>query len=173
MGQFKVTVTLHPENGGTPRTLEALVDTGAGYSVVPRPILESLGCRPIRSQRVMMADGRIEEWGLSQVDLECQGRRAPTPVLMGPPEGPILLGATTLEILGLGIDPMNRRLVPADVYLYLACAGTGSVRRRALQTRIARKTARPRTWFPVPLTTISDAATKRAPRSQSPSSPRP
>ena len=120
MGQFKVTVTLHPHNGGAARTLEALVDTGAGYSVVPRPILESLGCRPVRSQRVMMADGRIEEWGLSQVDLECEGRRAPTPVLMGPPEGPILLGATTLEILGLGIDPMNRRLVPADVYLYLA-----------------------------------------------------
>jgi hypothetical protein len=36
---------------------------------------------------------------------------------MGPPGDPILLGATTLEELGLGIDPLNRRLVPVDLYL--------------------------------------------------------
>ncbi|MBI3030941.1 MAG: aspartyl protease family protein [Candidatus Rokubacteria bacterium] len=120
MGQFTVMLTFHPRNGGTPRSLEVLVDTGAGYTVVPRSILESLGCRPIRTQRVVLADGRTEEWALSQVEVEYQDRRATTPVLMGPPDGPILLGATTLEELGLGIDPVNRRLVPVD--LYLACA---------------------------------------------------
>lgn len=117
MGQFKVTLTLHPRDGGLPRPLEAPVDTGAGYSVVPGPVLESLGCRPLRSQRVVLADGRVEEWPLSQVDVECEGRRATTPVLMGPSGGPTLLGATTLEELGLRIDPLNRRLVPVDVYL--------------------------------------------------------
>jgi clan AA aspartic protease len=117
MGEFKVLLTIHPRNGGEARRLEALVDTGAGYSVVPRSILESLGCRPIRTQRVVPADGRTEEWLVSQVDVECEGRRATTPVLMGPPEGPVLLGATTLEELGLGIDPLNRRLIPVDIYL--------------------------------------------------------
>ena len=117
MGQFKVMLTLYPRDGGTARSLEAPVDTGAGYSVVPRPILESLGCRPLRTQRVIFADGRTEEWPLSQVEVECEGRRATTPVLMGPPAGPLLLGATTLEELGLGIDPLNRRLVPVDLYL--------------------------------------------------------
>ncbi len=117
MGQFKVLLTLFPRDGGTPRSVEALVDTGAGYSVVPRSILEGLGCRPLRTQRVILGDGRTEEWSVSQVDVECEGRRASTPVLMGPPVGPILLGATTLEELGLGIDPLNRRLVPVDLYL--------------------------------------------------------
>ena len=173
MGQFKVTVTLHPQKYGAARTVEALVDTGAGYSMFPRPLLEALGCQAIRSQRVVLADGRMEEWSLSQVDVEYEGRRAPTPVLMGPPDSPVLLGATTLEELGLGVDPVNRRLVPVDIRIYLACAGTGSARRRALQRRIATKTARPRTWFPVPLTTISAAVARRAPRSQSPSGPRP
>jgi hypothetical protein len=28
-----------------------------------------------------------------------------------------LLGATTLEELGLGVDPLGRRLVPVDLYL--------------------------------------------------------
>lgn len=117
MGQFKATLSFYPRNGGAVRTFEALVDTGAGYSVVPRPILESLGCQPIRTQRVVLADGRAEEWVVSQVEVECEGRRATTPVLMGPPAGPILLGATTLEELGLGIDPLNRRLIPVDLYL--------------------------------------------------------
>lgn len=117
MGQFKVALILYPRNGGRPQSLEALVDTGAGYSVVPRSILEALGCRPVRTQRVVLADGRVEEWSVSQVDVECEGRRATTPVLMRPPAGPVLLGATTLEELGLGIDPLNRRLIPVDLYL--------------------------------------------------------
>lgn len=117
MGQFKVSLTLHPQNGGTAQNIEALVDTGAGYSVAPRLLLESLGCRPVRTQRVVLADGRIEEWSVTQVDVECQGRRVTTPMLMAPERALMLLGATTLEELGLGIDPLNRRLIPVDIYL--------------------------------------------------------
>lgn len=117
MGRFKVIITLVPSGGNEPRRLEALVDTGAAYTVVPRPILETLGCQPHRTQRVRLADGRAEEWSVAQVELECEGRRATTPVLVGPAAAPVLLGATTLEELGLGIDPLNRRLVPVDLYL--------------------------------------------------------
>ena len=117
MGQFRVDLTLHPRNGGAARTMEALVDTGAADSVVPRAVLESLGCRPVRTQRVVLADGRTEEWSVTQIDVECAGRRTTTPILMGPATGPVLLGATTLEELGRGIDPLNRRLVPVDLYL--------------------------------------------------------
>lgn len=173
MGQFNVTVTFFPDNGGTPQRLEAMVDTRAAYSVVPRPLLESLGYRPIRPQRVVLADGRVEEWTVGQIDVECEGRRATTPVLMGPPTSPVLLGAITLEALGLGVDPINRRLVPVDIRIYLAsAAATGSGRRRALQSSTTRNSPSPRTWFPVPFTTISAAAARRAPRSQSPSEPR-
>ena len=96
---------------------EALVDTRAAYSVVPRAVLESLGCRPVRTQRVVLADGRTEEWPVTQIDVECEGRRTTTPILMDPATGPVLLGATTLQELGLAIDPLNRRLVPVDLYL--------------------------------------------------------
>ena len=121
MGQFRVVLSLYPRRGDAPRYVDALVDSGAGYSVVPRSLLEALGYGPVRRQRVVLADGRVEEWSVSQVEVECQGRRAITPMLMGPVAGPVLLGATTLEELGLGIDPLNRRLVPVD--LYLARAG--------------------------------------------------
>lgn len=65
----------------------------------------------------MLADGRIEEWSLTIVDVEYAGRRVPTPIMMGPPNSPVLLGATTLEELGFGIDPLGRRLIPIDLYL--------------------------------------------------------
>jgi predicted aspartyl protease len=112
MGLFALTVTLFPREAGAPRPVEAFVDTGASYSVVPRPVLEALGCRLIRMQPVMLPDGRIDEWPLTQIDIECEGRRTPTPVLMGPPEGRMVLGAITLEELSLGVDPVGRRLVP-------------------------------------------------------------
>ena len=118
MSQFRVDLTLLPRDGGSSRTMGALVDTGAAHSVVPRAVLESLGCRPVRTQRVVLADGRIEDWSVTQIDVECEGRRTTTPILMGPATGPVLLlGATTLEELGLGIDPLNRRLIPVDLYL--------------------------------------------------------
>ena len=87
MGQFRVDLTLHARNGGSPRIIEALVDTGAAYSVVPRAVLESVGCRPVRTQRVVLADRRIEEWSVTQIDVECEGRRTTTPILMGPATG--------------------------------------------------------------------------------------
>ena len=118
MGQFRVSVTLYPRGAGEPQRLEALVDTGACYTVVPRPIVEALGCEPHRTQGVQFADVRTEQWSLAQVELECEGRRAVTPVLMAPPDAPILLGMTTLEELGLGIDPINQRLVPAEIFLF-------------------------------------------------------
>lgn len=117
MGQFRVRLTLHlPEPSG-PRTVDALVDTGAAYTVVSRSLLEPLGYRGIRRQRVVLADGRIEEWPLCELVVEYDGLRTTTPVLMSPSDGPILLGSITLEALGLGIDPVNRRLVPVDLYL--------------------------------------------------------
>ena len=45
---------------------------------------------------------------------------ATTTVLMGAATGPVLLGATTLEELGLVIDPLNRRLVPVEIFLAAA-----------------------------------------------------
>ena len=68
-------VTLHPRAEGEVRRLEALVDTGAGYTVVRRPVLEALGCEPHRLQPVRFADGRVEGWPVAEVEVECEGRR--------------------------------------------------------------------------------------------------
>ena len=35
-------------------------------------------------------------------------------VLCGKPNSLILIGATTLETLGLGVDPIHKRLIPIE-----------------------------------------------------------
>jgi predicted aspartyl protease len=43
---------------GQRETLDALVDTGATFTSVPREQLEALGIRPSRQVRLRLADGR-------------------------------------------------------------------------------------------------------------------
>src|SRR5262249_40889714 len=56
----------------------------AAYSVLPRALLEAWGCQPLRMQRVRFADGRAEEWPLTEIEVAYGDRRATTTVLMGP-----------------------------------------------------------------------------------------
>jgi predicted aspartyl protease len=115
MGRFGVQLTLRSDDGTRSETVEAVADSGSAYTVLPRATLESLGCVPVRPQLVGFADGRTEEWFLTLVAVECAGRRAITPVLMNPGGGPLLLGATTLQELGLGVDPVHHRLIPVTI----------------------------------------------------------
>jgi predicted aspartyl protease len=45
MSQFRAIVTLYPRAEGEAPRLDALVDTGGGYTVVPRAVLETHGSR--------------------------------------------------------------------------------------------------------------------------------
>jgi len=47
----------NPANPDAARPVEFLVDSGAIYSVVPAPILEELGIKPLAEQSFRLADG--------------------------------------------------------------------------------------------------------------------
>ena len=100
------------------RRVSATVDTGATYTVLPREIVEDLGCRTLGSRRVVLADGHEEEWPMTYVWVTVDGGEGPTLALIGPREGPALLGAVTLEEFALGVDPVAQRLIPIRSYLY-------------------------------------------------------
>jgi clan AA aspartic protease len=118
VGTFHVEMTvknLHaPEHS---RTVRALVDTGATYTTLPREIVDALRCQPIGTRRVLLANGREEEWPVAAVSLSLQGQEGPTFSLIGPNGGPALLGAVTLEEFALAVDPVAKKLVPVRVYL--------------------------------------------------------
>lgn len=117
MGTFTHRITLHSASGAGSETLEALVDTGAMFTTVARPVLERLGVRPFRTIPVRFANGETAQWDLGQIEAELSGQRMPILCLFGSPDAPPLIGAHTLEAFLLGVDPVEQKLVPKEALL--------------------------------------------------------
>src|SRR5262245_26924229 len=111
MGTFRVSIELAAATSEQAESIEALVDTGASYSWIPRDVLEKLGARPDEERVFVLADGRQIRYPVAWVRVRIEGRIQPTLVVCGDPGTEPLLGAFTLEGFGLGLDPVNRRLI--------------------------------------------------------------
>jgi len=107
VGTFSINVRL-PSG----QEVEALVDPGATFTKLPRPVLESIGVSGAFVREFEIGDGRTVHRRVGYVEVEVDGRRAPVPVAFADPGERPLLGATALEILGFSVDPQRRRLVP-------------------------------------------------------------
>ena len=113
MGHIRKMVRLKGEKTATVRMF---VDTGATYSVIPPRLATVLGIsRPRRFVRLRLADGRRVRMGADVAIVWIDGREAPTTVLVGDVDEPIL-GVETLEALGLVVDPRRKRLRPSRPY---------------------------------------------------------
>ena len=117
MGTFYQTIEIAASPNGSFEPLETLVDTGASYTWVPRPVLEKLGISPLERQPFILADGRRVKYESTQVRVRIEVRERFTVCIFGD-EGTIpLLGAVTLEEFGLSVDPVNKRLIPVPGFL--------------------------------------------------------
>lgn len=112
MGTFHVNVEVGDPAGRRYEPLEALVDTGAIYTSIPRPMLEALGVEPHERAWFRLADGHHVQREIGRTWVRVGGRAELTLVVFADPESPALLGAYALEGLRLAPDPVGRRLVP-------------------------------------------------------------
>ena len=117
MGAFRAQVEIEGAAVGRLERVEALVDTGATYTWVPRDLLERLGVQPEEERPFVLADGRQVTYGIAWVRVWIDGRSQPTIAVFGEPGSDPLLGVFTLEGFGLDADPVNRRLVPVPALL--------------------------------------------------------
>ena len=92
--------------------VEFLVDSGAVYSLVPGKILDELGIEPYREMSFSLADGTTVKRKISSAYFEYEGEGGPAPVVYGEEGDTALLGATTLESIGLVLNPFSRTLHP-------------------------------------------------------------
>jgi predicted aspartyl protease len=99
------------------RPLEFLVDSGAVYSVVPRAVLEELGIRSIARQEFRLADGSRVARDKGVALFRYGDRVGGADVIFGETGDSTLLGAMTLEALGLALDPLRRELHPLPMLL--------------------------------------------------------
>jgi clan AA aspartic protease len=97
--------------------IKMLVDSGAGFSMVPRTVLQKLGIKPRSTRSFLLADGTDVERHLSEAKFEFQNESATSPVIFGEPDDAALLGMVTLETLGLILDPFHRQLRPLPMLL--------------------------------------------------------
>ena len=120
MGTFRVSIQLARTGGQRFESMEALVDTGASYTWIPRDLLEGLGVQPDEERRFVLADGREVRYPVAWLSVRLDDRIQPTLVVCGEPGTEPLLGAFTLEGFGLGVDPVHRRLIPVPGLLKAA-----------------------------------------------------
>jgi clan AA aspartic protease len=115
MGTFYVAIQVADRFRERYANIDALVDTGSSYSSLPESLLDELGIERETTRSFELADNRIVEYPLGETRMRISGREKTVPVMFAPDDTMPLVGATTLEILGLGIDPLAETLVPVNV----------------------------------------------------------
>jgi clan AA aspartic protease len=92
--------------------VEFLVDSGAVYSLVPGKILDGLEIEPYREMSFALVDGTSVKRKVSSAYFEYEGEGGPAPVVYCEECDTALLGATTIESIGLVLNPFTRTLHP-------------------------------------------------------------
>jgi clan AA aspartic protease len=91
-------------------TVDFLVDSGARYTLLPEKDWKALGLKPKRTMTFRLADGTQVKRDISECHIALPQGDGHTPVILGEPGDDPLLGAVTLEILGLVLNPFQRTL---------------------------------------------------------------
>jgi len=120
MAMGLTTLEIEVGNPADPQTTEKvqfLIDSGTIHSVVPTPILERLGIQPLTAQDFRLADGTkiTRQKGIAL--FKYGDRIGGADVIFGEEGDSVLLGALTLEALGLSLDPLRRDLKPLPMIL--------------------------------------------------------
>jgi predicted aspartyl protease len=113
VGLFKSKLAVwNPASPSRTEELELLVDTGASYSWFLRERLEALGIRPTGRMQFRTIDGRVLERDVAPVFVRSDGHVGGDTVVVVESGDAEVLGAHTLESLGLAADPVQKRLIP-------------------------------------------------------------
>ncbi|KKU80837.1 MAG: hypothetical protein A2700_00950 [Candidatus Blackburnbacteria bacterium RIFCSPHIGHO2_01_FULL_44_64] len=96
---------------------EFLVDSGAFFTVVPEKMVKDLGLKPERTQEFSLADGKTIKRKLGNALIKFRNDEIAVPVVLGEKDDSPLMGALTLEAMGLMLDPFSRKLYPAKLTL--------------------------------------------------------
>jgi predicted aspartyl protease len=92
--------------------LEGLVDSGAHFTQVPRDLLEQIGVVPFGARQIQYTNGPIVSKPVASAKILLDQQRIPAVILCGNSNDLILIGATTLENLNFGVDPVHKKLIP-------------------------------------------------------------
>ena len=117
MGHVHVQITItNPADPALTSTVEALVDTGATMTVLPRPLAEQLRLRVTGRGTVRTATGNIDI-DRSAAILQIDGKSELNPVVISDSLDRTLVGVATLQTLELAVDPTTGNLTEGETLL--------------------------------------------------------
>jgi len=118
MGYVRVSgVVANPLDRNLKLELEFIVDTGAIYTVIPQSVAEKLQLKEVDKRRFKIASGEVVEYPVSEVHVTIGGKGVTSLVAIANEKTPILLGVTTLELMGLQVDPVTGKLTPLELMI--------------------------------------------------------
>lgn len=117
MGTFTTQIQVSDLSGRHSIEVEALVDTRATYTALPINLMTELGVEQEDMRKFELADNQIVEYPVGQARTRIDGNELIVLVAFPPENTAPLLGATTLEIFGLGVDPVGQKLIPVTALL--------------------------------------------------------
>ena len=97
--------------------LEFMVDSGSVYSVVPASVLRQLKIKPLKRESFRLANGATIIRRKGGAMFKFQRYVGVADVIFGEEGDATLLGALTLEALGLSLDPIRRELKPVTLMM--------------------------------------------------------
>lgn len=118
MGITETTVRLvNPAFPDRSIEVEMIVDSGAIFSVVPAALLKRIGIAPRGCETFELANAHSVRREIGDALYDIEGRIGAAPVVFGRRGDACLLGAVTLEALGLRLDPLRRQLRPLKLLI--------------------------------------------------------
>ncbi len=111
MGEFFWPIGVWSADGERMETVDALVDTGASYSMFPRSMLERLGIEKRFELPFEQADGSVVNRDVGRAVLVINGDESTMRVIFGDEGTDSLIGSNALQEFLLLIDPVGEQLV--------------------------------------------------------------
>ena len=111
MSVFSVPIEIADCNGGGFEWIDAIVDTGAAYTMLPSSTLDRLGIVPQQTRTFTLADGGRRQFDIAEARVRYDDLTVTTIVAFNKEGSEPLLGAYTLEGLGMAVDPLSEELV--------------------------------------------------------------
>ena len=109
MGFVRVKCSVGSADGKMIKYVDFLTDTGAYYTTIPPELAEDLGITSLATTKLMLADKRVVEAGISLAYIKILDREGIFNIaIMDVPEP--LLGVSTLEGLGIRVDPTTGKV---------------------------------------------------------------
>jgi len=118
MGHVTTEVTLtNPSDSSRSKSVDALVDTGATFTVIPRRLAEELSLPITGQRRVRTANGAVA-LDSARAIVQINGQSEINPVLVSDTLDRVLIGVITLETLSLTVDPTTGELHESEALLF-------------------------------------------------------